>query len=85
MLTAASLAVAPFSGFLNRNSELVTVADLWLYTVVYVGSLLVVIVGISLVFGKGAGSRWSFLLGWCAFALFWYRDIKSFADGFSLT
>ena len=76
MIAAAFLAVAPFSGFLNRNRELVTVADLWLYTVVYVGLLLLVVVGISLVFGKRTGSRWSFLLGWCAVALFWYRDIK---------
>ena len=85
ILAAASLATAPFSGFLYRNRELTTVGDLWRYVVIYVCSLLVVVVGISLVFGRRAGSRWSFLLGWCAFALFWYRDVKSFSDGFFLT
>ena len=85
MVTAAFLATAPFSDFLYRNRELVSVADLWRYVVVYVGSLLVVVAGISFVFGKRTGSRWAFLLGWCACAVFWYRDIKSFSDGFFLT
>ena len=85
MLAAASLATAPFSGFLYRNRELASVADLWRYVVIYAGSLLAIVVGISLVFGRRTGSKWSFLLGWCAFALFWYRDIKSFADDSFLT
>ena len=85
MLAAASLATAPFSGFLYRNRELTSVADLWRYVVIYAGSLLAVVVGISLVFGRRTGSKWSFLLGWCAFALFWYRDVKSFADNSFLT
>ena len=57
ILAAASLATAPFSGFLYRNRELTTVGDLWRYVVIYVCSLLVVVVGISLVFGRRAGSR----------------------------
>ena len=85
MLAAASLATAPFSGFLYRNRELTSVADLWRYVVIYAGSLLAVVVGISLVFGRRTGSKWSFLLGWCACVLFWYRDVKSFADDFFLT
>ena len=85
MVTAASLATAPFSGFLYRNREIVSVADLWRYAALYVGSLLVVVIGISFVFGKRTGSRWAFLLGWCACAVFWYRDIKSFSHGFFLT
>ena len=52
MVTAASLATAPFSGFLYRNREIVSVADLWRYAALYVGSLLVVVIGISFVFGK---------------------------------
>ena len=84
-LTAVFLASSPFSGFLYRNRELVGVVDLWRYVVLYVGALLAVVVGISLVFGKRTGSRWSFLLGWCACVLFWYRDVKSFADDFFLT
>ena len=85
MLAAASLATAPFSGFLYRNRELTSIADLWRYVVIYAGSLLAIVVGISLVFGRRTGSKWSFLLGWCAFALFWYRDVKSFADDSFLT
>jgi hypothetical protein len=85
MLAAASLATAPFSGFLYRNRELTSVADLWRYVVIYAGSLLAVVVGISLVFGRRTGLKWSFLLGWCAFALFWYRDVESFADDSFLT
>lgn len=85
MLAATSLAVAPFSGFLYRNRELAAIGDLWHYVLIYVGSLLIVVVGISLVFGRRVGSRWSFLLGWCAFALFWYRDVKAFSDELSLT
>jgi hypothetical protein len=85
MVAAASLATAPFSGFLYRNRELTSVADLWRYVVIYAGLLLVVVIAISLVFGRRTGSKWSFLLGWCAFALFWYRDVKSFTDDFFLT
>ena len=81
MVTAAALATAPFSGFLNRNREETSFAAIWLYAGLYAGALLTVVAAISLVFGKRVGSRWSLLLGWCAFALFWYRDLKSFADG----
>ena len=49
-LTAVFLAASPFSGFLYRNRELVSAADLWRYVVLYVGALLAVVVGISLVF-----------------------------------
>ena len=84
IIAAAALAAAPFSGFLYRNREEASFADLWLYAALYVGVVLVVVAAISFVFGRRLGSRWSFLLGWCAFALFWYRDVKSFADGSSL-
>lgn len=85
MLTAVSLATAPLAGFLYRNRGLIRVADLWLYVVVCAGLLLAVVVSLSLVFGKQTGSRWSLLLGWCVFALFWYRDVELFADNFFLT
>lgn len=84
MIAAGMLAAAPFSGFLSRNREEVSFSDLWVYAAAYMGAVLIVVVVISVAFGRRVGSRWSFLLGWCAFALFWYRDVKSFADGSSL-
>ena len=81
MVTAAALAMAPFSGFLNRNREETSFAAIWLYAGLYAGALMAVVAAISLVFGRRVGSRWSLLLGWCAFALFWYGDLKSFVDG----
>ncbi len=81
MVTAAALATAPFSGFLNRNREEALFTDIWLYAGLYVGALMAVVAAISLVFGRRVGSRWSLVLGWCAFALFWYRDLKELADG----
>lgn len=85
IVASVSLAIAPFSGFLYRNRGEASFEDTWRYGAVFGGAVLIVVVGIALSSGKQTGSRWSFLLGWGVFALFWFRDVESFADDFSLT
>ena len=85
LLTAAALATAPFWSFLYRNHDESSFTDLWHYAVLYAVLVIVVIVVVSLFTGRQVGYRWSLLLGWAAFAFFWYRDVENFANDFILT
>ena len=85
LLTAAALATAPFWSFLYRNHDESSFTDLWHYAALYAVLVIVVIVVVSLFTGRQAGYRWSLLLGWAAFAFFWYRNVENFADNFILT
>lgn len=80
LITAASLAVAPFSAFLYSNREYVGIGDLWLYPVVIVGAIGTLGVSVAFLAGRTWTSRLVLLLGWGVFALFLYRDIARVVD-----
>ena len=85
MVASVSLATAPISGFLYRNRDEASFGDIWRYAVFFGGTVLIVVVGIALIAGQRTSSRWSFHLGWATLALFWYRDVESFAEDSLLT
>ncbi|SVC31436.1 uncharacterized protein METZ01_LOCUS284290, partial [marine metagenome] len=77
---AALLTVAPFSAFLYGTREYVDIGDIWRYPAVATGVVVALGICTSVVLGRSWGARISVVLGWLIFALFWYRDIGSFAD-----
>jgi hypothetical protein len=79
LVTAASLAIAPFTGFLYRNREEIQIVDL-VPSLALAGCLVILLVLISVIAGRTLGLRWSIALGWCIFSIFWYRDVKIFVD-----
>ena len=79
-ITAASLAIAPFSAFLYSNREYMGMGDIWLYPVVLVGVIVTFGAPAFFLVGRTWGSRVCLILGWGVFALFLYRDIGKVVD-----
>ena len=77
---AVLLTVAPFSAFLYGTREYVGVGDIWRYPAAAAGVVIALGICTSVLLGKSWGARGSVVLGWLVFALFWYRDVSSFAD-----
>lgn len=74
--------LAPFSAFLSRNHEFVTIVNIWRYPTVAASTAVLCGLCVTLIYGRLWGTRVALLFGWGIFALFLYRDVERLLDSY---